>query len=384
MRTGVLSVMLCLGLCLTASATRYHIEPDGTGDFPTIASAISSCVDGDEIELADGIYSGNGNNNILIDGLTVWIFSASGNPSACRIDCEGTPGVTNRAFNITSVWSPKTVILDGIAIENGNAHNAEGGGIYVTGQVAFVMTNVRFRNCHASVGGAFSISSGSSGQADALACHFRGNYADAGAGALNCAGVITTWTDCWFIDNSSGTAAGACLLDFSGETTFSNCVFSRNLAQYYAAAISAIGSGPLVIHGCTFSENACATYATINIGPSVTPTIEHTMVVGSDASAAFNWQAGSVVLNNCNLYDNDGGDYAGPLAGELGSNGNISDDPQFCSPTPHEHENWTLQEDSPCTALNSLWGVQIGAYGRACGTVDPAPVSWGTLKSAFR
>jgi len=82
------------------------------------------------------------------------------------------------------------------------------------------------------------------------------------------------------------------------------------------------GSGSTDIIWCTFSGNACENGAVIPFESSVTPHVHN--------------QA----------------------------------DPQFCSPIPDDHENWTLQEDSLCTALNSGAGMRIGAYSRACGTVS--------------
>ena len=37
-----------------AAATTYIVRPDGTGDFPTIQTAIDAAIDGDIIELTDG------------------------------------------------------------------------------------------------------------------------------------------------------------------------------------------------------------------------------------------------------------------------------------------------------------------------------------------
>jgi hypothetical protein len=37
------------------------VSPDGTGDYSTIAEAIHAAVDGDVIELLDGVYFGFGN-----------------------------------------------------------------------------------------------------------------------------------------------------------------------------------------------------------------------------------------------------------------------------------------------------------------------------------
>ena len=50
---------LLLILCLGAAAETYVVTPDGTGDFPTIQTAIDAAGDGDIIELTDGTFTGD-------------------------------------------------------------------------------------------------------------------------------------------------------------------------------------------------------------------------------------------------------------------------------------------------------------------------------------
>jgi len=144
------------------------------------------------------------------------------------------------------------------------------------------------------------------------------------------------------------------------------------------------GSGSTDIIWCTFSGNACENGAVIPFESSVTPRVHNTLVAHSPAGTAVHWDGPATILVNCDLFGNAGGDYTGTLAGALGVDDNIQADPQFCSPIPDDHESWTLQEDSPCTALNSGAGMRIGAYGRACGTVAPRATSWGALKNRHR
>ena len=81
------------GLFLTvagpAFGTIYTVNPDGTGDFPTILAAVIGVVDGDVIELTDGTFVGDGNRDVSYLGKAITIRSASGNAAACILDCEG-------------------------------------------------------------------------------------------------------------------------------------------------------------------------------------------------------------------------------------------------------------------------------------------------------
>jgi hypothetical protein len=58
------------------------------GDYPTIQEAIDSAVDGDEVVVADGVYTGSGNKNLNFHGKLITVRSENG-PSTCTIDCEG-------------------------------------------------------------------------------------------------------------------------------------------------------------------------------------------------------------------------------------------------------------------------------------------------------
>lgn len=67
----------------------WHVNPAGTGDAPTIAAAIDSVADTDIIELADGVYTGDGNRDLTNLEKAIVIVSQSGDPAACVIDCQG-------------------------------------------------------------------------------------------------------------------------------------------------------------------------------------------------------------------------------------------------------------------------------------------------------
>jgi len=67
----------------------WQVNPDGTGDAPTIAAAIDSVADADIIQLADGVYTGDGNRDLTNQEKAIVIVSQSGYPAACVIDCQG-------------------------------------------------------------------------------------------------------------------------------------------------------------------------------------------------------------------------------------------------------------------------------------------------------
>ncbi|MCK4305958.1 MAG: hypothetical protein KAY24_17095 [Candidatus Eisenbacteria sp.] len=59
MRYLILISWIALSLAKPAAET-YLVNPEGTGDFPTIPAAIDAVVDGDVIDLTDGMFTGAG------------------------------------------------------------------------------------------------------------------------------------------------------------------------------------------------------------------------------------------------------------------------------------------------------------------------------------
>ena len=75
-------------------ATTYVVQPDGSGDFPTIQAAINAAANGDVIELGDGVFQGAGNRGLDSLGKEIHIRSGSGQAANCIIDAE------NQGFGI--------------------------------------------------------------------------------------------------------------------------------------------------------------------------------------------------------------------------------------------------------------------------------------------
>ena len=70
-------------------------------------------------------------------------------------------------------------------------------------------------------------------------------------------------------------------------------------------------------------------------------------------------------LSCCNLWGNGAGDYGGAIGDQTGINGNIREDPQFCSPIDGDYH---LREGSPC--VGGYGCGQMGAYGPGCAHCD--------------
>jgi hypothetical protein len=109
--------LLCAVLLVAAAASvaqAITVQPDGLGDYPTIADAIAASTNGDVIQLTDGTFTGPGNRGLDFDGKRITIESQSQNPNACIIDCEQ----QINGFFFTSGETSQS-ILRGITIANG-------------------------------------------------------------------------------------------------------------------------------------------------------------------------------------------------------------------------------------------------------------------------
>ncbi len=98
----------------------YLLTADGSGDLPTIQSAVNASEDGAVIELADGTYTGAGNHGVDFLGKAIVIRSQSGSASACIIDCQS----LDRGFIFES-GEGASAGLERVSVING--HAGEGG-----------------------------------------------------------------------------------------------------------------------------------------------------------------------------------------------------------------------------------------------------------------
>jgi len=136
--------------------------------FPTIQAAIDAAIDGDEIVLADGRYTGEGNRAIDYRGKSITVRSENG-PEKCIIDCEGKArgfyfhsnetrdavleGVTLRNGFVPPTW-PQLAVGGGITCESASPTIIRniitgnfGSGIYCTGTAApDIRNNIIVRN----------------------------------------------------------------------------------------------------------------------------------------------------------------------------------------------------------------------------------------------
>jgi hypothetical protein len=226
MRLVASILALSLTSCAIASAETYVVSPDGSGDFPTIQTAIDAVVDGDIVQLTDGVFTGEGNRDLDLLGKAIAIESQSGNPAVCVLDCQGSATEPHRGFCFRSGEGPGSVV-GALTIANGYVAGDDGG----AGILCLDDSSPTLRNC------VFDRNTSGSGAGGAVFALFSSPLV----------------TGCIFIENSA--AAGGGIACSYSAAVLRDCEFRRNSATYGGALICCQAPGPHVEH-CTFHDNS--------------------------------------------------------------------------------------------------------------------------------
>ena len=434
MRSFFMLFGIALCLALPCQAETFVVDPYGTGDYATIQDALDAAAPGDVIELTDGNFTGNGNRDLDFRGKAVTLRSQSGEPVACRIDCQGSEADPHRGAHFHTQETSASVIQD-ITITSGYLTGwSMGGAIFCDSLSSPSIIGCHFTVNHAPGGGGIGVSWDSS--PTITGCLFDANTAN-GGGAL----MVVDWfsapviTDCVFGENSAETG-GAAAFDTSGPI-ISNCVFSGNTAEQYGGAINYMecfdlasltncritnntagyqggginfyyasptlsgcvidnntagdaGGGLLVqlsyslsVENCTLAGNDAPDGAGVAV-IDTEPDLLNTIIAFSDGGEAISCEATSgPTLSCCDIFGNEGGDWVGCVADQYGVDGNISANPLFCAPY---NGDYTLAEDSPCAPFSDPNPEcdLIGASGVACGPTPVKSATWGGIKSLYR
>jgi len=357
----------------TARSATYLIEPDGSGDFPTIQAAIDAAVDGDIIELTEGTFIGEGNRDVLVQDKNITIRSQSGDPATCIIDPEGGEGVTRRAFVLQ--FTGPNFVIENITISGGSALGGSGsrygGAILLVEGASPTITGCVFASNQAERGGAVYAHNGC--ESVFTDCTFEGNHAVRGGGAYFEASNTILFENCLF-DQNAAVLHGGAVYSF-GTPSFGHCTFSENYADGQGGAILAAsvrisgcafsgnaaggvggaldfggGSEVSLLHASTFIYNSSSGGGTINYAGTEPVGITNTIIAYGSSGPALSC-TGTVVPDFacCDLYGNAGGDWLGEIENQHGQDGNISLDPEFCDPANGDlHLNGT----SPCAPFS--------------------------------
>ncbi|MGB2807729.1 MAG: right-handed parallel beta-helix repeat-containing protein [Sedimentisphaerales bacterium] len=308
-----------------------------------LQDALAFACSGDEIHVAQGIYTPDGNSAKpngsgdrsatfqLINGITLkggyagfgepdpnardieeyeTILSGDldGNDVAVQDPCDllNEPTRAENSYHVVrSTRTGETTLLDGFTVTGGNAkcHSAYFGGGMYNKDSSLMVTN----------------------------CTFSGNLAYEGGGMFNTANCIATLTNCTFIDNFA--YDGGAMSNWESNPTLTNCRFSGNSAKWLAGGMCNDTKSCPILNNCTFSGNSANYYAGLHNDNDSYPTLTNCIFWDSRASSDM-VQVGDFTSANYSC-----------IQGGWPGQGNIYADPCFVD---EANGDYRLLTTSPC------------------------------------
>jgi predicted outer membrane repeat protein len=343
-------------------------------DYITIAEAVEASFDGDMISVAPGTYAGDGNRDINFRGKLITLSSSEG-PENTIIDCQGSPEEPHRAFIFNS-GEDSNAVIRGFTMINGYGHfeigGERGGAIFCDSSSPTIVDCIFENNLGGNTGGAVSVSGSSIKIID---CQFRNNEARHG-GAIYLDGTfklnferpaVVQIIDCVF-DSNEATAAdsygGAVYAQYYNiNVIVEGSIFYGNRADFGAAYASGFNS-LTKMRNCTLAENNGAMSGGIHIHGNRADTLLNTIIAFNGGGQALTCdQASNLLIANCDIYQNRGGDWVGCIITRYGDNGNIWMDPEFCD---LENRDLHISQVSPCAPDQNEINQLIGALSPGC------------------
>ena len=267
---------------LTASVSAATINVPA--DQPTIQDAVNVAVDGDEIVVAPGTYTGSGNNVVDLLGKEIVVRSSNG-PGLTIIDGQGA-----RRGVAFSGGETSSTVLKGFTILNGLAPstNDEGGGIWCAANAAPVISQCTVTENVAWFGSGMMIR----GAASITDCEISHNNSPNNASVNSYGGGIY------------------CL----GDASISGCAIFDN-GSYWGGGVTFLGSNGL-LEGCTVSANNSTQGGGVYVR-DLSPIIDSCVITGNNSQiggGVYLFSDSSPSLLNCTISDNASSTTGGGLA----------------------------------------------------------------------
>ncbi len=331
-------------------------------DAPTIQAAIDVAPNFFEIVLADGIYTGIDNKEILIYDKTVTIRGANG-PDKYIIDLLG----TGRAFSIDN-YAPLDVGVRDLTISHGSTSGSGGAIRLVSGSV--VCTDVRFIECGATIGGALAVEAGTTLITDR--CTFERCFSPSGV-AVHSSGTMSLFRSRFLACRSKSKEGGAIrTASATSALLVSGCEF---IGQYplLVSPPSLVGPIALISGGTAAFERSTGvgnrsgntTYGTLDMSWSATVTVRDCILTGNPAAGpgaplVVPPAPPSVLSFDHSLIQGWSGQFLAP--------GIVNADPRFVDVDGADNvlgtidDNTHLLADSPC--IKARWRTSAGLAAR--------------------
>lgn len=276
-----IAVMCFSGLASTGAAAKtLAVYPDGSGRYATIQAALEMAKKNDVIQLAPGVYRGQGNGDLDFLGMQVTLRGDPRNPASRVIACgDRADRYPQRAIHMRS-GEDRNTIVTGILFRGGNAVGEEppansGGTVLCEG------ASPEFRDCvfvdsRAYTGGAVSLT--------------RSN---------------AQFIRCRFTDNSA--EIGGAIMAMSGAPVIEKCEFTANTAAKGGALFGLLSN--VVIIGSTFQTNSAGVGGAVACEERSQLLLDRSLMTGNFASygGAVQIVKSEIIMDHCSLIRNSGG-----------------------------------------------------------------------------
>ncbi len=368
MRAFALVALLLLPAALPAAT--YHLEADGSGDFPMIAAALAVATAGDVVELGCGTYY----EHDLQVSTGVTLCSEGGVASCATIDAQ----------QQGRVLEGRPAALSGLTIRNGRietpyAHFGAG---------AYLGAAVDIHNCNFvdnSIGGVHqteAVGAGLyqySGHAELSACRFTGNIGGYASAAYF--DKTAHLAACRFEGNDlrvggDHPAAGSLLVDC--EFLACDVSLAEPLMQVFGSVfvdaelwVGGENLREVELRRCTFVDTKVSWLQFVSLD------VHWCLFDGGEIIGLLGFPA---IVTGLSYNDFHETQLDTAIAMYLGENCNFAADPLFCDAPGGDYR---LHADSPCAPAGNGCGTLIGALPVGCDATALESRSWGSIKALY-
>jgi len=309
MRAPVLAAAF-LALTAPSFAATLHVCPDGSGEYPHLRAAVDAAVDGDVIELCDGVFEGLDNVEIDTGAKSLTIRSLHGMEATTIFASIWDPVYSEYHPYRGFIVGAASVRIEGITIERaghyvGVRQLGDGAAIACVGG-SLTLERVRVVGWHirqARRGAGVFLQNGSVGAFD---CVFDGCRATEHGGAIY---AESSWID---IQHCTFQHCGSCwesVLWFDSGGDIADCIFEQSSSLECdngpTGNVLRIPSGAATVRRCRFSDNVARSGGCAQVWPGATLLLEDCLIEGAigESGGALS-SSGNLTVRNCVFRNN--------------------------------------------------------------------------------